>query len=207
MEQKKNKNLKAGIVLICGIFLGVHWIWIFPQYACPLWKTFSFLHKSFYFPIEEFLALNCHHNSPIVLTGGFFIIVITLLWSLKLNGKPQKYYEYILITFIIFLAAAIMMPCLCAPRETARRLRCASQLKEAYYQISLYADKNNGRLPDVFFVKEMKHSITYYGKGHSLQEKPFIILEDAGHCHAGDMRHQLLSNGEIQSFYPWKSRQ
>ena len=206
MKQNGNKKRKAGIILICGFTVAVLWIWIFPQFLYPLWKKCSFLPESIYFTIEEFLALNGHHNSPIVLLGGFFIIVFTLIWSLKLNGKLQKSYEYILLAVIIFLSAFIMLPCLCAPREISKRLQCTSKLKEAYYQISLYADKNNGRLPDVFIVKESKHSITYYGKGHSLQEKPFIILEDSGHFHAGDMRHQLLSNGEIQSVYPWKSR-
>ena len=206
MEQSGNKKRQAGIILICGITVAVLWMWILPPTLCPLWKNFTFLPESFYFPVEEFLAMNGHHNSPIIQVVGFFMIVFTLIWALKLNGKLQKSYEYISIAVILFLTAATMLPCLCRPKEVGRRLRCISNLKEAYHQISLYADENNGRLPDTFTIKESKHSVIYHGEGHSLQGNPFIILEDAGHCHAGDMRHQLLSNGEIQSVYPWKSR-
>ena len=206
MEQKEYTKRKAGMILICGITVAVLWIWILPQFYHPLWKNFTFLPESFYFPAEEFLALNGHHNSPVVLIGGFLIIAVTLIWSLKRNGKLQKSYEYILIAVIIFLTTAMLLPCLCFPPEISRRIQCKSKLKEAYCLISLYADKNNGKLPDTFTVKGSKHSINYYGKGHSLQEKAFIILEDAGYCHAGDMRHQILSNGVIRSVYPWKSR-
>lgn len=204
---QKNEKLpkrKAGIILICGITLAVLWLWIFPQFYSPLWGKFTFFPERIYFPVEEFLALHVNHNSPIVLIGGFLIIVCTLICSLKFNGKLQKSYEYILIAVIIFLTAAIMLPCLCAPREVGRRLRCVSHLKEAYLQISLYADENKGDLPDTFSVKGINHAINYYGKGRSLQEEAFILLEDAQRCHAGDFRHQIWSNGEIRGFYHWK---
>lgn len=206
MKQNGNKKRKAGIILICGITAAVLWIWILPQAFYPLWKNFTFLPGSFYFPVEEFLALNGHHNSPIVLFIGCFITVFTLIRSLKLNGKPQRIYEYILIAIIVFLTAVMMLPCLCRPKEVGRRVQCTSKLKEAYYLISLYADENNGRLPETFTINDSKHAVIYHGEGRSLQEKRFIILEDGGHSHAGDMRHQLLSNGEIQSVYPWKNR-
>ena len=204
MKQNGNKKRKAGIILICGFTVAVLWIWIFPQFLYPLWKKCSFLPESIYFTIEEFLALNGHHNSPIVLLGGFFIIVFTLIWSLKLNGKLQKSYEYILIAVIIFLMTLMLMPCLCAPREVGRRLQCVSELKEAYRQISLYADENKGKLPDTFTVKNSRYLINYYGKGRSLKEAPFVLLEDAQRCHAGDLRHQIWSNGKIKVFHPWK---
>ena len=209
MDQNKNKKThlqkrKAGIILICGTALAFLWLWIFPQFLCPLWRKFTFLPEEIYFPIEEFLALNINHNSPIVLIGVFLIIVCTLIWSLKLNGKLQKSYEYILIAVIIFLMTLMLMPCLFAPREVGRRLQCVSELKEAYRQISLYADENKGKLPDTFTVKESKHLINYYGKGRSLQENPFVLLEDAQRCHAGDLCHQLWSHGEIKAFYHWK---
>ena len=156
------------------------WLWIFPQFFCPLWGKFTFLPEKIYFPIEEFFALNTNHNSPIVLIGGFLIIVCTLIWSLKLNGKLQKSYEYILIAVIIFLMTLMLMPCLGAPREVGRRLQCVSELKEeAYCQISLYADENKGKLPDTFIVKNSRCLINYYGKERSLKEAPFVLLEDA----------------------------
>lgn len=64
-------------------------------------EKITFLPEGIYFPVEEFLALNTNHNSPIVLIGGFLIIVCTLIWSLKLNGKLQKSYEYILTVTLI----------------------------------------------------------------------------------------------------------
>jgi hypothetical protein len=101
--------------------------------------------------------------------------------------------------------AAMLLPCMCASREVGRRLRCVSKLKEAYCRLSLYGSENNGLLPDEFAVNESKHRINYFGKGRSLPDKIFILLEDAERCHAGDLRHQLLSNGEIKTFYPWKN--
>ena len=139
MEQSGNKKRQAGIILICGITVAVLWMWILPLILCPLWENFTFLPESFYFPVEEFLALNGHHNSPIIQVVGFFMIVFTLIWALKLNGKLQKSYEYISIAVIFFLTAAMMLPCLCRPKEVGRRLRCISNLKEAYHQISLVA--------------------------------------------------------------------
>ena len=206
MEQKENKKRKAGIVLICGTILSLLWLWIFPELLYPCWLKITFLPDWIYFPVEEFLALNVVHNTPFTTIGGFCIILATLIWALKLKGKPQKIYEYILLAVIVFLLAAMMLPCLCAPREKARRLRCRAYILQAYCEISLYADENNGKLPGTFIVKEIKHPISYYGKGHSLQEKPFVILEDAVRCHAGDLRHRMLSNGKIEYFYPWKIR-
>lgn len=210
MEQKQSENIpqkkrKGGIVLIGGIVLTLLWMWIFPEYLYPLWKNFTFLPDPFYFPIEEFLALNGHYNSPVIYIGGFILLVGTLIWSLKLNGRLQKSYEYILLAAIIMLLAAMILPCMCVSREVGRRLRCTAHLKEAYCKLSLYSSENNGLLPDKFVISDSKHQINYYGKNRSLREKTFVLFEDAVRCHAGDLRHQMLSNGEIRRFYPWKN--
>ena len=203
-NSNKLPRCKAGIILICGTTLALLCLWIFPQFYSPLWKKITFLPEGIYFPVEEFLALNTNHNSPIFLIGSFLIFICTLICSLKFNGKLQKSYEYILIAIIIFLTEAMMLPCLCAPHEVGGRLRCVSRLKEAYCQISLYAEENKGRLPNTFTVKMSKHLINYYGKGRSLKEVPFVLLEDAQRCHAGNLHHQLWSDGNIKLFYPWK---
>ena len=211
MEKNKNENIpqkkrKGGIVLICGMTLAFFWMFIFPQLHSVWWKICSFLPEACYFQVEEFLALNAaDRSSPLILIGGFVIIAGTLFLALKLNGRLQKSYEYILLAVIILLAAAMMLPHLCAPREISRRLYCVSMLKEAYCHVSLYSAGNNGELPDSVTVRTLKHAVKYHGKGRSLQEKVFVILEDAECCHAGDLRHQVLSNGEIKPFYPWKS--
>ena len=82
-------------------------------------EKITFLPEGIYFPVEEFLALNTNHNSPIFLIGSFLIFICTLFCSLIFNGKLQKSYEYILIAVIIFLTAAMMLPCLCAPVKSA----------------------------------------------------------------------------------------
>ena len=82
-------------------------------------EKITFLPEGIYFPVEEFLALNTNHNSPIFLIGSFLIFICTLICSLKFNGKLQKSYEYILIAVIIFLTEAMMLPCLCAPVKSA----------------------------------------------------------------------------------------
>ena len=123
-KTEKSKKKQAGIVLIAGFLLFGVWnlVWFSPVY--PLWqKLDGRLPENIYFPVEEFLALNGHHNSIYASLGSFIIAIGTIVWARKLNGKLQKYYEYLLLFILLFVAAMITMPCLCRPVEHARRIR------------------------------------------------------------------------------------
>lgn len=209
MDEEKmlrSQKRKAGIVLICGCTLAMLWMVFFPFFYF-WWLKCAFLPDVIYFPIEEFLALNAHGNSPYVFVGGFLISTTTLIWAFKLNGKPKKVYEYVFLVIIIIMLLWMLFPCLCRPKEVSRRARCCAALKEAYAQISLYADENGGKLPDsVVFPDFIEHPVNYLGKGRSLKEKKFVLFEDASRYHAGDLRHRMYSNGEIKQHYPWKER-
>lgn len=205
VKNANHRKRKAAVVLLSGTALILLWIWIIPNLFLPLCQCFSFLPESLYFPLEEFAALHGHHNSLIVSIGGFLLMICTMIVAWKLNGKPAKVYEYILSGVIVILLLAMMMPCLCVPREVARRVRCLGMLKEIYQELSVYAEENKGLFPASFPVKEKGHPVLYYGEGRSLGEPAFLLLEDAARSHAGDLRHQMWSNGEVKIIYPWKN--
>ena len=212
-KTEKSKKKQAGIVLIAGFLLFGVWnlVWFSPIY--PLWqKLDGRLPENIYFPVEEFLALNGHHNSIYASLGSFIIAIGTIVWARKLNGKLQKYYEYLLLFILLFAAAMITMPCLCRPVEHARRLRCDAILRMTYVALELYAGENNNAFPETTVIPDtaqtgkITHPVNYYGKGKSLNGKPFIILEDACRVHAGDLRHRIWSDGKRELFYPWRSK-
>ena len=199
---------KAGIVLIAGFSLSGLWVWFFSGPAYPLWrKSDGHLPENIYFPIEEFLALNSHPNSPYVYVTGAVIAVGAMLLALKLNGRLQKWYEYVLLLLAVFVLAALLLPCLCRPAEYGRRARCLGTLRRTYHALELYAGENDNAFPEAADVSEIRHPVHYYGKGKHLTDKPFVILEDACRIHAGDMRHRLWSNGGFDVVYPWREKE
>ena len=204
MEHKEKNFSKGGMILIAGSILAILWMFGLPTFFYWGWQKITFLPDKIYFPVEEFLALNSHQNSPWVYIGGFMIITATILLSWKINGKPEKKYQCILFAAIIILLAALLFPCLCRPVEYGRRARCRSSLKLAWDELYTYAQENNFQLPDTVLLPECKHKVNYYGKGRSLKEPPFVLFEDAERCHAGDMRHILMSDQTVKVFYPWK---
>jgi len=55
--------------------------------------------------------------------------------------------ELLVVIAIIMILAAILLPALAKARESARRAVCASQLRQIYTILLLYANDNNGILP------------------------------------------------------------
>lgn len=205
-KMKINRKIKKWLILSAGILLSAFWMFFFAAPAYPAWqKLDDNLPETIYFPIEEFLALNCHHNSLYVYIGGAAILSGAVLLVLKLEEKLQKWYKYILLIFVLFLLQAILFPCLCRPVEYGRRALCKAMLRQAYSAIELYAEKNGGAFPETLDDNALNHPVIYYGKGKTLNDKPFIILADGiRRLHAGDMCHRIWSNGECDVFYPWR---
>lgn len=206
MTSDKKTKFTAGIILLSGTILMILWKQFLPELLNKLWKTFTFLPAHIYFPAEEFLALNINHNSLYIIIGGFCIGVFTVISALKINGKLKKWYEYLILLLIIAGMAVIIMPCLCVPAELGKRIRCQSYLKTIYVECNLYALENADYFPDSANTGNLKHSVNYFGKNKKRTDLPFIILEDAEKIHAGDMRHQIWSNGEIKTIYPWQKQ-
>ena len=163
---------KAGIVLMTGSVLTIAWMNGVGSLHL-LWGKCTFLPETLRYPVEEFLALNGHHNSPFVFAGGCILFLPTIVWGLKLNGKLKKWYEYAALAAFIFILLALLMPCLCSSREHHRRARCNAYLKMLQVECELYATEHGGTFPDTVDLRNFKHAINYYGKG-----KKFYLLED-----------------------------
>ena len=54
--------------------------------------------------------------------------------------------ELLVVIAIVAVLAALMMPALDKARESARRMVCASQFRQIYLGITMYAGENNGQL-------------------------------------------------------------
>jgi len=49
---------------------------------------------------------------------------------------------------VVFLLGSILLPSLCAPRETANRVKCAANLKQIGNALMLFAQEHDGKYPD-----------------------------------------------------------
>lgn len=58
------------------------------------------------------------------------------------------------------MVIAVLLPSLCRPRETANRIKCASNLRQMGQAISLYAKANGGRYPSSLAVLVAHGDIT-----------------------------------------------
>ena len=201
-SEKQPHRMKAAVILAAGAVLFFLWLFLW-SYGAQYWPAFrSLLPPSVYFPIEEFLALN-DHNSPWSLIGGPVIAIGFLIWAIRTNnGGKMRLWEKALLGLIVISVLMFLLPCLRAPVETGRRLRCISEMKITYMELFVrYPD----RLPDhVQFQNRDGHAVRYLGKGRSWKEPKFILFEDAERCHAGDLRHRIWSDGSVDHFYPWK---
>ena len=200
--EKQPHRIKAAVILAAGVVLTFLWIRFWHDGA-QFWSVMEpLLPPSWYFPVEEFLALN-NHNSPWSLIGGPVIAIGFLIWAIRTNSGKMRLWEKALLGLIVIAVMMFLLPCLCAPVEAGRRLRCISEMRMTYMELFVrYPD----RLPDhVQFQNRDGHAVRYLGKGRSWKEPKFILFEDAERCHAGDLRHRIWSDGEIDVFYPWKN--
>ena len=199
-SEKQPHRMKAAVILAAGAVLFFLWLFLW-SYGAQYWPAFrSLLPPSVYFPIEEFLALN-DHNSPWCLVGGGLIAGGFIVWAIRANGRKLRIWESALLGLIVILLLMFLLPCLCAPREKGRRLRCVSKMKIAWLEL---LDKYPDKLPDSFEVPVSRsHTVRYRGAGRSWKEPRFILFED-GSGHAGDLRHRFWSDGKIDAYYPWK---
>lgn len=187
--------------MICSILLPVFWGLLLSFLKSFWYKTESFLPDWIYFPIEEFFAFNIHNNTLFMKLPMALLFAVFFIWSLVLNGRKIRFFDFLMVFFVLLFFLFLMMPCLCRPMEYARRKNCAAVMHSMYQTMSLYAEN----LPDRIELEPNNgHKIHYFGEGKNINDSKFILFEDADRSHAGNLKHRLYSDGTFEAFYPWK---
>ena len=199
--EKQTHRKKAAVILAAGVVLTFLWSRFWHD-GRQCWSVMEpLLPQSWYFPVEEFLALN-DHNSPWNTFGIPVISIGFLIWAIRTNGRKLYLWEKTLVGMIIFLILLFSQPCLCAPKEKFFRVECVSAMRTMRLEL---LDRYPDRLPNHVQIKNRDgHAVRYLGKGRSWKEPKFILFEDAERCHAGDLRHRYWSDGTVDHYYPWK---
>lgn len=76
--------------------------------------------------------------------------------------------ELLVVIAIIAILAGLLLPALAKARDTAKRGACASNLKQVYLGIQLYAEDHDGLLPTKFEVKKNVLTADDIAKGKQL---------------------------------------
>ncbi len=202
MEEKKKAKIKTFMLMLGSILLPVFWR-LFLSFLNFFWhKTYSFLPDYVYFPVEEFFAFNIHNNTMFMKLPMAVMFIGFFVWALIRNGRNVNFADFLLIIVVLIFFLYMMMPCLCRPAEYARRANCISVMK-SMQQTLMYIEN----LPEELEVQPRNgHKVHYFGKSKNINDKKFILFEDADRSHAGNLKHRLYSDGTLEVFYPWKKR-
>jgi prepilin-type N-terminal cleavage/methylation domain-containing protein len=84
--------------------------------------------------------------------------------------------ELLVVIAILTVLAGLLLPVLASARERARRIACASNLRQIYLAVALYAEDHNDRLPWKYELKKTTLKPDDLAKGKRLQ-----TLEDGIH--------------------------
>jgi Protein of unknown function (DUF1559) len=80
-------------------------------------------------------------------TALTFLIFLIALVAISLTNE-NKYIVFTLLTLYFFIVLGMILPPIGAAREPARRISCASNLKQIGTCLAMYAEDNNGHFPD-----------------------------------------------------------
>jgi len=117
--------------------------------------------KLFFFAIIKFPVM----NSPIILP-------LTKFRTGRTGREKIKFFtliELLVVITIISILAAMLMPVLSTARERARRISCASSIRQIGHGLNMYCADHNDRIP---VVNELTgytgQSVSHLGKGPDL---------------------------------------
>jgi prepilin-type N-terminal cleavage/methylation domain-containing protein/prepilin-type processing-associated H-X9-DG protein len=83
--------------------------------------------------------------------------------------------EMLIVVAIVALLAALLLPSLNRAREHARRVQCASNLRQVSLATIMYANQNRGVFPGVGRWPHQAHDWVYWGR-----VAPFDALDESG---------------------------
>jgi uncharacterized protein DUF1559 len=101
--------------------------------------------KKFILILFSLIAIICLFLPP---SGALILLILLfILWVFSMTSK-NRYIVFTLLTFYFWVILGMMLPPLGAAREPARRIACASNLKQFGTVLYMYANDNNGHFPD-----------------------------------------------------------
>ncbi len=167
-----------------------------------------------FFRWEEFFALNSHGNTTVAHLG----FLLTIGFGVALQFVPGLAEKAKWSSFVIVaLAAFMLLPCLCHPREKTRRMLCQSKMKALGHALNTYAAEY-GEFPPALGVTMPDGKLfweadrwfdpaetTYHGAGKKPSDGIFLLVEDGYRTHAGDLRHRLMSDGAVSAVHLWEN--
>src|SRR5579859_1560042 len=95
--------------------------------------------------------------------------------------------ELLVVTGIIVLLIAILLPVLSSARESARRAKCASNLRQIGQSLTAYATANDGSFPDHGSEGNTFMNINYLSRKALGDE----AMKGAFYCPTDDSRYEL----------------
>ena len=206
-EQAKNaarsRKYLGWAVLFIGFGFGLLWDMLTHEHLLFRWwqPMYGRVSDPFFFRLEEFFDFP---NSSLSVDISWLSLFAGLLGMLILTRGKRRWYDNLLLVFVVVFMFLFLQPCLCAPHGLVENAYCLSSLETKYRELQ----ESGSDLPDQmeWHREQYAHELIYHGKGRSLKEKGerFVILEDAPRSHVGDLRHRLWSDGKVELWYPWK---
>jgi hypothetical protein len=201
----RSRKYLGWAVLFIGFGVGLLWRELMHDVLFRLWQPmYGHLPDALFFRMEIFFD---QPNGFAQLSVSWLFFLAGLLGMLYLTRGKRRWYENLLLVFVVVFMFLFLQPCLCAPHGLVENAYCLSSLETKYRELQ----ESGGDLPDQIPLEWQKsqqydHEVIYHGKGRSLSEEGerFVILEDAPRSHVGDLRHRLWSDGKVESWYPWK---
>jgi len=159
-----------------------------------------------YFAFQEYLVQN---KSLLERIPFQFTLVVAVAITAVLYYRAERHWQRNILKLLPALAAAAVLSIPIGggsktPEEVSRSA-CRDSLRR-YHEICIeYAEQNDGKFPDKL-TPEKPAPASKYGQEHFIysgagrkasEEEPFILIEDKGENHIGNIRFAIRSDGVL----------